>query len=98
MKTRHIVRSAVFISQFLNFSISQLSAQEADTVLRAMTDEMGRAIRELRLESLPRPYYIDYTVLQSDTFSGAAVFGGLARSRRLRSRSQGVNVRVGDYQ
>ena len=63
-----------------------------------MTDEMSRAAGGLRLEGLPRPYYIDYMALESDTFSGAAVFGGLARSRRARARSQAVSVRVGDYQ
>ncbi len=59
---------------------------------------MSRAIRDLRLENLPRPYYIDHMVLDSDSFSAAAVFGGLARARRSRSRSQVVDVRVGDYQ
>src|SRR5262249_41614092 len=102
-------RSAVFISQFLNFSISQFAgllvaascsaaAPTDDVVLRAMADELSRSIRDLRLENLPRPYYIDQLVLDSDTFSAAAVFGGLARARRSRSRSQVVNVRVGDYQ
>jgi predicted Zn-dependent protease len=68
-----------------------------DVVLRAMVDEMTRAMRELRLEDLPRPYYMDHMVLESDTFSGLAVFGGLARERRQRSRSQVIRVRVGDY-
>jgi TldD protein len=74
------------------------AAQPAeDVVLRALLDEMKRAASELRLEDLPRPYYVDYLVLESDTYSGAAVFGGLARSRRYQSRSQRANVRVGDY-
>jgi len=77
--------------------LAQGSGSE-DVVLRAMTDEMARAAAELRLEGLARPYYIDTLVLESDTYSGAAVFGGLARSRRTPSRSQGVHVRVGDYQ
>ena len=73
------------------------AAQPADVMLRALTDEMKRAASELHLEDLPRPYYVDYMVLDNDTYSGAAVFGGLARSRRYQSRSQHVNVRVGDY-
>jgi len=72
-------------------------APSQDAVLRAMTDEMKRGMAELRLEKLASPYYIDYLVVDSDTFSGAAVFGGLARARRQRNRSQAVNVRVGDY-
>jgi predicted Zn-dependent protease len=68
-----------------------------DAVLRAMVDELTRAAKELRLEDLPRPYYLDQMVIESDTFSGIAVFGGLARDRRQRSRSQVMHVRVGDY-
>ena len=74
-----------------------LAAAADDVVLRAMVDEMSRAVKDLRLESLPRPYYLDQTVIESDTFSGTAVFGGLARARRQRSRSQILGVRVGDY-
>lgn len=74
-----------------------LSPAADDVLLRAMTDEMTRAVKELRLENLPRPYYLDQTVIESDTFSGIAVFGGLARARRQRSRSQILGVRVGDY-
>ncbi|HYM12509.1 MAG TPA: hypothetical protein VEU62_17360, partial [Bryobacterales bacterium] len=74
------------------------ASADDDVVLRAMSDEMARAVRDLRLENLPRPYYMDCTALESDTFSGVAVFGGLARSERFRSRSGYVNVRVGSYQ
>lgn len=76
----------------------QAAPPAGDAVLRAMTDEMSRAVKELRLENLPRPYYMDQTVVESDTFSGIAVFGGLARARRDQSRSQILTVRVGDYQ
>ncbi len=74
------------------------SPAETDVILRAASDEMARSMRDLHLESLPRPYYIDYMVLDSDSFNAAAVFGGLARSQRIHSRVQVVNVRVGDYQ
>ena len=76
----------------------QAAPPAGDAVLRAMTDEMSRAVKDLRLENLPRPYYMDQTVVESDTFSGIAVFGGLARARRDQSRSQILTVRVGDYQ
>jgi len=84
-------------SQILKSSNPQISPPP-DAVLRAMTDEMSRAVKELHLENLPRPYYMDQTVVESDTFSGIAVFGGLARARRQQSRSQILTVRVGDYQ
>ncbi len=78
-------------------AVAASAAGADDPVLRAMVDEMARSAKELRIENLPAPYFLDQTVIESDTFSGAAVFGGLARANRRRSRSQLLNVRVGDY-
>jgi TldD protein len=91
----------IFASQLLNVSPFRFCRAQppggSDVVLRAMNDELARAVHDLRLEDLPRPYYVDYLVFDSDTFRAAAVFGGLARSHRVLARSHTVNVRVGDY-
>lgn len=72
-------------------------APAGDTLLQAMHDEMERS-RSLALSSLEKPYFIEYTIDESDTFEAAATLGGLLSRRHDRFRNLDVNVRVGDYQ
>jgi len=68
-----------------------------DPVVRAMKMELGRSMKQLRLENVQAPYYIEYSVVEVDHFAADAVFG--ASRHRLRSGARLVRavVRVGDY-
>jgi len=73
------------------------TSTQGDTVMRAMSDELERSISQLRLNSLDRPYFIQYVVLDEDEFAARATFGALAQSNPLRQRSIYTQVRVGSY-
>lgn len=69
-----------------------------DSVLyRAMRDEMERGMARLQLEDLQKPYYLEYTVRDSERFSASASFGALVSSYRSVGRRLTTDLRVGDY-
>lgn len=71
-------------------------APPADPLMQALGDEVQRS-RALSLPGLDAPYFIQYVVDEADTFSVAAVEGGLISRRRARSRLADAQLRVGDY-
>lgn len=64
---------------------------------RAMDDELARSMAELRLDTLPRPYFIAYRVQETNFNATAASFGSLLHTTAGRRRLLTVEVRVGDY-
>ena len=68
-----------------------------DVVSRAMRDELARSMEQLRLDTLPRPYFIAYRVEEIDAIEIAATLGSLTHSTQTRGRVPIVEVRVGDY-
>lgn len=68
-----------------------------DNVFNAMKDEMARSTARLKLEGHEAPYYIGYTVHDTDQVSVAATFGALTDSTRDHGRNLAVDVRIGDY-
>ncbi len=72
-------------------------AQEQDTILRAMRDEMERT-RKLRVISLEQPYFIEYTIHDVENLSASATLGALMNSRKVRFRLPDIRIRVGEYQ
>ena len=73
-------------------------AQLDDLETRAMRDEMQRSMKELRLESMDRPYYVAYKIVDSDTRAAQASLGALTSSGEARNRVLSVTVRVGSYE
>lgn len=71
-------------------------AQDSDTLLRAMQDELKRS-EKLRIEGLDAPYFIEYRVEQTKSFGVAASLGALISSGESSVRTPMVRVRVGDY-
>jgi len=69
----------------------------SDPLLRAMREELDRSKAQLKMESVPSPYYIEYRLSDVDEYQADAVFGALRRSDRSHARSVRVTVRVGDY-
>ena len=72
------------------------AAQESP-ILAAMTDELARSMKELRLKDQPAPYYIEYEVWDRALTRVSARLGAAVDDTSWRERSLRVNVRVGDY-
>jgi predicted Zn-dependent protease len=68
-----------------------------DVVFKALTDEMARSTQRLHLDQYKGPYFVSYTVRQTEVFDVTASFGAVDNSDRDRSRTLRVDVREGDY-
>lgn len=73
------------------------TAVRSDTQLRAMLDEIARS-RDLKLNDLDKPYFIQYSVSDVAQAYIAASLGGITASSDYRVRQPRLEVRVGDYQ
>ncbi len=71
------------------------AAAPGDRVLKAMTDELDRTVRRLKMDSLDRPYYVSYYVVDSTETSLSASFGSLLDDSSDVSRRVAADVRVG---
>ena len=96
------MKTVLGASAALAIAVSLLVAQApqadpSDPVLRAMVDELERS-RALKVVDLEKPYYIEYSLEDADTFNVSASLGSLIVSRHTRNRVPQVQVRVGDYQ
>ena len=87
---RRLLKLSLFV-----VSSPLLHAQQQDVEARAMRDEMQRSMKELRLESMERPYYIAYKIVDIDRKEAQASFGSLTSSGEIRNRILTVNVRIG---
>jgi hypothetical protein len=77
---------------------SAAAAQTNDVMVRAMRDELARSIQQLRLDTLPKPYFIAYRVTESRTRGASARLGSLEGSSEGNGgRLLQVELRVGDY-
>jgi len=73
---------------------SPAQTPQRDPILRAMKDELERA-RSLRVVGDP-PYYVEYSLDDSEMFSVNASFGAIVSDRSDRMRHPRVRIRVGD--
>ncbi len=72
-----------------------LSAQDdKDPIFQAMNAELTRA-QSLKLETLDRPYYIQFSVDDHEGYSVSASLGALFEPNQIRFRVPRVRVRVG---
>ena len=94
---RAVVAGVVSLSLVATGLIAQAPPAESDTILRAMKDELERS-RALKVVDLDKPYYIEYSLEDSDFFTVSASLGALISANRNRARVPQVQVRVGDYQ
>jgi hypothetical protein len=77
---------------------STAQATKDDVVLRAMRDELARSIQQLRLDTLPKPYFIAYRVTDGQGAGATGRLGSLVGLTDGRGgRLLQVEVRVGDY-
>ena len=68
----------------------------SDAILQAMHDEAARSVK-LNLPNLDAPYFVQYLLDQSDSFTVSASLGALLTRSRDRFRVPEIFVRVGDY-
>ena len=75
------------------------SAQRANSspVTQALEQEMRRAFDLLKQKGNPAPYFISYSVRESQSIDIEASLGALRTSGKDHSRLLDVDVRVGDY-
>ncbi len=66
-------------------------------VQEAMQDELRRSMKSLKMENMEKPYYIQYTVLDTRELTIAAQFGALTKADEIKKRTLKVGLRVGDY-
>ena len=66
-------------------------------IIAAMSDELARSMKELRLPDQPAPYFIEYEIEDRIGTRVTARLGALVEDLSGRSRTLRVNVRVGDY-
>lgn len=90
-----VLSMAIFASAELVFSQTKKSE---DVILRAIQDEMARAMKDLKLEDFDKPYFIEYQVLDEDSLVIESKFGAILSSSRNRSRLLYTQLRVGDYE
>jgi predicted Zn-dependent protease len=82
---------------FVSTQINLHAEQEEDVVLKALKDELARSVDQLQLKDMEKPYYIEYSVEESERFMMRAFFGAVVSSSRDKSRFLQVGVRVGSY-
>lgn len=73
--------------------------RQDDVVMRAMKDELGRSVSQLRLAQMEKPYFIAYRVEDVARQEITASLGSLTSrtGTPTRNRAIGVELRVGDY-
>jgi hypothetical protein len=78
---------------------AQQKSTADDEVVKAMRDELSRSMKKLQMENLEKPYFIAYSVVDSNSAYVQANFGSVTgKASEQRWRSARIQVRVGDYQ
>ncbi len=87
------------VAALLLLPLAAANAQEEaelSVIMQAMRDELARSTEQLELEGLEKPYFLAYTVRETEQLNAAGSFGALLSSSEDRSRRLSVEVRVGD--
>jgi len=97
-RTITLVLGAAFLSSalILPARAQQWPTADADQTLKAMHDELERS-RNMQMPNLPKPYFIQYRLLDLDVRTITASFGALVSSTTTHNRFMDVNIHVGDY-
>ncbi len=95
------VRPHTFLLASLILTLPALAAgaraDQRDTIMNALQEEMARSSKKLKLEDHATPYYIGYRLVDRHSATAEARFGALVQKDRRHQRSVAVDVRVGDY-
>ena len=73
------------------------SFSQEQWIFKAMNDEMGRTLTNLKIDTLKAPYYVSYKVIEEESHHIRASLGSLiSESNTPRSRSLNIQMRVGN--
>ncbi len=86
----------VLIITVIAYSGSLFAFNDND-VMNAMRDELKRSMSQLKLESIDKPYYIEYTLHVLNTNDMDATLGALKSSDSSKTARITVGVRIGNY-
>ena len=93
---------ATLLTAFAALTLVPLPAANAQeeaalsVIMQAMRDELARSTEQLELEGLEKPYFLAYTVRETEQLNAAGSFGALLSSSEDKSRRLSVEVRIGD--
>jgi TldD protein len=92
-----------FYYSFFTFLFSLIAAesitaqQKDDLILKAMNDELGRNMKDLKFESFEKPFFISYSVYDVRSLNIKANYGALVYSNEGHRRLKGIRVLAGSY-
>ena len=97
MKTPPAAKLAACLAAMASLAFPS-AAQEADeeVLMQAIRAELKRTMEELVMEDLDRPYFVAYTVQDTELSGASSVFGALLPGPQSRTRQLTVDLRVGD--
>lgn len=95
---KHLRTYSLIIAAFFVAQGTAMAANNSDEIFKAMRDELGRSMRELQLQSLGKPYYIEYAIKDQYSYDVKASFGSLVESGQTHQKTLSVGVRVGTPQ
>ena len=67
----------------------------ADPLRRALADELSRTLEKLVIPGEAKPYFVSYTVIDSDLYAAVASYGAVTLESAVPTRSINVALRVG---
>lgn len=79
-------------------SLQVLVFAQPSIIEKAMQDELDRSMKDLRLDTLEKPFYISCTIQDIKVYSITAVLGGIVNSSENSSRGKGNRVLIGGYE
>lgn len=90
--------SICIVSVLCLFVCFSSAGETSSVIIDAMSDELARSMKSLKIEDMERPYYLEYSILDKWTAEVEAGFGSLTKSTESHNRELKVELRVGDYQ
>ena len=90
--------SIIFLTVIFFSGILSLFARSDKEIMQAMRDELQRSMDNLSIESLEKPYYIEYKLHIREINNIRAVLGAVQESNYMELANLDVTVRVVDYE
>lgn len=97
IRMRIMILSAVWLLISCFLAVPLAKAGTGDVIIDAMKDELDRSMKSLKMENTAPPYYLEYTVWNSEQFQVSAGFGAKTVSYDTHRRLLKLNLRVGDH-
>ena len=97
MKNKMIITLALIA--FFALASDMLASSKNEEIMRAMRDEINRSMKELKLEKLEKPYFIEYKLKISTEYNIVSTLGAIVNKdvSGLKTARLDVQVRVGNY-